>query len=207
MRVCQTLALLLITLLGPSAFASEDTAVRMGLPAPAPTSWELRIWIEGFFIPNFLYVIRSTPTGAFGERLAWVEFSHSDDPTTEAMNKKENRRFLKALRSDFCGYHVKKANDLAWCQVPLRTSPNWDALLKELDVQLLWLLRTQDDLGKPILPGGLTCTFFDGTTVGIELISDGRRHYAAYSNPGGGCCPWDECKIADRVLTMVKHIE
>jgi hypothetical protein len=191
-----------------SEWTSELSSV-MGLPVPAAGSSELRIWVSNFTIPDYLYVIRSGPTGVTGERFAYVRFQHSEDRAdraTERSNKRENRYLLRVLREESCNGRVKQSDDVAWCAAPTKGRPDWAKVLESLNPAQLWDLPDEKELESRRDPR-MGCTTFDGVSEDVELISGERQHRFSYSNPDGGCCIWDECRVADNVLKVVQAIE
>jgi len=178
------------------AFAWGDgIGDRMGLPEDPDGTIEVRIWIDGTVIPWDLYTIRKHSDGVVGEHYLWLERPTEAGPDADKFDRMAIRDNRKLMRQN-CGKSLRSSSGLMWCLTSTNVETNWAHVLDALPIAELWELPPQQSLGAP------PCSLFDGVDVHVELRSGEKEHSARYSNPGE-CCPWPECAVAAKVLSVV----
>jgi hypothetical protein len=172
----------------------------MGLKFSSGATVEVRVWVaQGIFRPYMLYRVWQSSAAVSGEVIAWDQLVHSNDPHTEALTRKDDKKAERQLRRNTCGDRLKKNGDVLWCTTETLATFDWSLVLQDLRPDKLRNLRDGSAIGpRP-------CRVEDGVVLAIDVIDNAGATHVTYSNPGY-CCPWDECAFASQVLAVVDRI-
>src|SRR6266566_7346170 len=196
MTIVRRLVVSLVVLMGASLASAaewpESIAEAMGLPHRTDGSLEVRIWVGGgITLPFDLYRIRSDTSIVSGEHFYWCDRPRSGSGKIIQDDARDERRLY---HKQYCRQGMRETNGVIWCSSPLE-GVDWSQTLKSIDVDALWSLPQQATLG------AAPCQVVDGVGVGIELLQGEQYRSIVYWNPGQ-CCPWKECVVANRILTI-----
>ena len=197
------LALLAVVAGSPPLVCSawpEGVAEKLGLPVKTNGDLEVRVWLGGGVAHPFkLYRIQETNTTVSGARFVWDRLGTLPTPFTPRELRKAHARTERLIRKHFCGRSLQRAEDIVWCEIAIKNTPDWRTLLARLDPDRIRDLPPQETLGSA------ECFVADGTIVGIEVIKGDRYVHVTYSNPQA-CCPWPECRVMENVMETLEQV-